>query len=400
MLSDSKLKALKPTGKKFKVADNHGLFAVVMPNGSILWRMRYTLHGKKRELALGKYPAVSLASVRKTVLTYRESIERGEDPHTSHTKRGAHSDQITVTEAAELLLAEKAKHSGAEHVAKCRSRLLKHVIPKFGRYARAEVGEDEWRALITAIDDAGKNHMAVRVQGLVSEMYRTVRTKTGLKIHDPINEVKGAVRKKAPKNLPRITSPERFGQLLHAIDFYDGHWQVCLALRFLPLVFVRQKELRFMTWDDVDLQRALWHIPAAKIKKERDHLVPLSRQAVEILRQAHAISDSGLVFPGIKSPMQSLSEGTVGSALRSLGFERSEMVGHGFRGTAATLLNELGWDSKIVDFQLSHWEKSSVSAAYNHAEYLKQRTEMMQAWADYCDTLKAQVRQRLAFPPE
>lgn len=397
MLSDAKLRKLKPTEKKYKIADSHGLFAVVMPNGSILWRMRYVLAGKRRELALGKYPAVSLSEARQIVLLYREQIERGVDPHAQHVERHKKQDGVTVAEAVELLLSEKAKYCSASYLESCRSRLSNHVLSRFGARALAEVSEDEWRALINWLDNGGKNYTAIRVQDLAGELYKTVRLKTGLEIANPILEIRGTVKKKPAQNYPRITNPARFGELLHAIDYFNGRWQVYLALKFLPLVFCRQIELRRMVWQEVDFERALWCIPAEKIKMRRAHLVPLSTQAIAILRQAEQLRCSDLVFCGVRNPRQPISVNTIGSALRTLGFGHDEMVGHGFRGTAATLLNELGWDSHIVDFQLAHWQRSSVSSAYNHAEYLTQRREMMQAWADYCDELKAKTRKRLGI---
>lgn len=391
MLTDTKIRGIRPAEKKFKVHDRDGLYLLVMPSGTKTWRFRYRFGDARPEMSLGKYPAVSLKDAREKVFELRKMLENGIDPQQAHrrTRLAQKGDGYTVAAAIDDFLADKAAHVGEVHLAKCRSRFNNHVLPGFGSRELSSVETDEYRALLASINNLGKNHMARRVQGLLNELY-SYAILNGHATYNPVQPLAGIIKPKKVKNHARITNPQRFGELLRAIDHYRGAWQVVLALKFLPLVFVRQKELRFMDWADVDLERKLWTIPATKIKMARDHLVPLSRQAIEILRDAQSIGgDKGLVFPGMKNG-RPLSENAVRSALLAMGFSSDEMTGHGFRGTASTLLNELGYDSRYIDMQLAHWDSNSVSAAYNHALYLKQRTELMQEWADYLDKLRAE----------
>lgn len=388
MLTDAKIKAAKPQSRKYKLFDRDGLFIIVQPNGSKLWRMRYQFMGRRRELALGKYPGMSLKDARDKAHEYRGMIDNDVDPHATHARRRRVESGYSVIEAVDDLLAEKARSCVAEHVAKCRSRLYKYIVPRFGHLPLSQLSSDDLQDLINAIDEAGKNHMARRVLGLVGEVYDLAIRKRKAD-YNPAQPLKGMIKPAKVKNLARITRPARLAELLRAIDAYHGAWQVALALKFLALTFVRQRELRYMDWEDVDLDRKFWVIPAAKIKMARDHIVPLSRQAIDVLTDAKMLGgDKGLVFPGTR-PGRPLSEGTVGVALRAMGFSKEEMTGHGFRGTASTLLHEMGHDPQHIEMQLAHWEQSSVSAAYNHALYLKQRTALMQAWADYLDRLRA-----------
>ena len=388
MLSDAKIKAAKPKSDKYKLFDRDGLFLLVQPNGSKLWRMRYQFLGKRRELALGKYPGMSLKDARDKVFEYRAMLDNDVDPHSAHARRRRLEGGYTILEAIDDLLADKARRCVPAHVEKCRSRLYKYVVPRFGHLPLPGLSSDDLQDLVVAIDEAGKNHMALRVLGLVRETYDLAIRKRKAD-YNPAQPLKGVIKPVKVKNHARITRPARLAELVRAIDVYHGTWQVTLAMKFLSLTFVRQKELRSMTWDDVDVDRKMWVIPAENIKMSRDHIVPLSRQAVEVLMDVRRLGgEKGLVFPGLR-PGRPISEGTIVTALRSMGFTQDEMCGHGFRGTASTLLNEMGYDHKHIDMQLAHWDSRSVSSAYNHALYLKQRTELMQAWADYLDELRA-----------
>jgi len=204
----------------------------------------------------------------------------------------------------------------------------------------------------------------------------------------------GALPPVKHRHYATITYPSEIGGLLRAIDGYQGKSRVVqAALRLLPLVFVRSSELRYATWEEFDLDDGQWKIPAERMKREFPHIVPLSKQAVAVLRELHPFTGpDGLVFPGVRSAAQPISENTVNAALRRMGFTAEEMTGHGFRSMASTLLNEQGWEPDAIERQLSHIDENEVRAAYNYAQYLPVRRKMMQAWADYLDTLRGEQK--------
>ena len=213
---------------------------------------------------------------------------------------------------------------------------------------------------------------------------------TGRCLRDPTTDLRGALPPTQSTHFATITDPKEVGSLLRAIDGFQGSAITCLALKLAPLVFVRPGELRHAEWIEVNLDRAEWRIPAAKMKMKRDHIVPLSSQAQEVLEEIHPLSGQGrYVFPSVLANGRPMSENTVNSALRRLGYTKEEMTGHGFRSMASTLLNENGWNRDAIERQLAHVEGNSVRAAYNYAEHLEERRRMMQWWADYLDTLKS-----------
>lgn len=388
MLTDKQIRSAQPKDQKYSLSDLPGLYIFIQPSGAKLWRFRYQFMGKRRELSLGKYPALTLAAAREKALEYRAKLDANIDPYPFHRGRGKVSGAYTVSDALSDLFEYKAQSVSADYLQDCKDRAKNHILPRFGSRPLDSVTSQEYLDLIVSIDFSGKNHMATRIKGILSQMYQHAIL-AGRADSNPVNDLTGLVKRKPAKHYARITDPRRFAQLLTAIDNYQGQWQVRLALRFIPLVFARQIEIRRMTWDEVDLDRALWAISPEKMKMKRRHLVPLSTQAIAVLEDAARMNHkgkSGLVFPGMRSG-KPLSENTISAAVHNLGFGSEEMTGHGFRGTAATLLNELGYPEEQVDMQLAHWS-SKGSKVYNHATWLPQRTDMAQAWADYLDEIK------------
>ena len=392
MLNDGKIKSARARDKKYKLFDGSGLFVQVNVSGSKVWRFRYQYNTRTYELVLGKYPALSLLDARQLALQYRQQLARGQNPYDDRKKQQLETkaSQYLLAQAIEACLERKINRGCGElHIKHTRRMLCSYLPIKMRQSALNQITTQDYRQVLDEIVQLGRVSMALRLRGQLAEIYDLAIIE-GRATYNPVEPLKRWLRPKPVKNFARITNPKRLGQLLRAIDAYDTHWQIKLMLQLLPLVFVRQTELRQMEWAEIDFTRALWSIPAEKMKRRRPHLVPLSRQSLAILTEAMSFSGAtDLVFKPVRAAgNRIIAATTIGSALNKLGFA-GEMTGHGFRGTAATLLSEQGIDSRYTELQLAHVQ-GRVQAAYNHAIYLEQRREMMQFWADYLDQLKQQ----------
>ena len=242
--------------------------------------------------------------------------------------------------------------------------------------------------MLRRIENRGAVETAHRIKQICGQVFRYAIA-TGRADRDPSNDLRGALPPTRPKGMATITEPIQVGQLLDAIEGYTGHLITRCALQFAPLVFVRPGELRQAEWAEIDIERAEWKIPAAKMKMRTTHIVPLATQAIEILLEIAPLTGAGkYVFPSMRTGDRPMSNNTVLAALRRMGYAKEEMSGHGFRSMASTILHEQGWPTELIEKQLAHAERSKVKAAYNHAQYLPERQRMMQAWADYLDALK------------
>ena len=263
----------------------------------------------------------------------------------------------------------------------------------------AQVNAPELLALLRRIESRGALETAHRAMQNCGQVFRYA-VATGRAERDPTGDLRGALPPPKEKHHASIIDPKRIGELLRAIDSYEGFFATKCALRLAPLVFVRPGELRKSQWQEINLDNAEWRIPAERMKMLEQHIVPLSRQAVEILRELEPLTNRGIVakpntprfvFPSARSRERPMSENAVLAALRRMGYTKEEMTGHGFRSMASTLLHERGWNHQVIERQLAHAERNAVSAAYNFAEHLPERRKMMQAWADYLDALKARA---------
>ena len=241
---------------------------------------------------------------------------------------------------------------------------------------------------IRKVEEAGKIETAHRLTQLCSQVFRyAVITKKAK--HNIVADLKGALQATAPQHRASITDPKRVGDFLRRLDTYECSFQVAYALRLAPLVFVRPGELRGAEWQEINFDAAEWRIPPARMKMKTPHVVPLSTQALTLLRELYPLSGEGkLVFPGLRSPLRPISDMAMNNALRLMGFSKEEMCAHGFRSMASTLLNQQGYNRDWIERQLAHGERNSIRAAYNYAEYLPERRKMLQEWADYLDTLR------------
>lgn len=394
-LTDTKLKSLKPTGKIQKFSDGGGLYIHVSPVGGKLWRFFYRFNGKQKTLALGKYPEVSLAEARKKREEARVLVAQGVDPSAYKRKIKA----ATAADAADMAhtfeavardwFSKKCTAWTEGHQKKILSRLENQLFPYIGGRPITSLDAADYMGALRRAEERGAIETAHRLAQLCGQVTRFARI-GGIVKHDAAAGLVEALAHVQTTHYAAITSPLELGYLLRAIDAYQGEPAICHALRILPYVFVRSGELRGMQWEEVDLDAGEWIIPAGRMKMRRPHVVPLARQVVKLLRSMQDHSGAyALVFPSATSSTRCVSDMGLLNALRRMGYGKEQMTVHGFRTTASTLLNEQGYNRDWIEAQLAHAEKNAIRDAYNRAEYLSERRKMMQAWADYLDSLRA-----------
>lgn len=397
MLTDTGVKALKPKERQYKRGDSEGLFLLVMPNGSKLWRFRYRFGGRQNDLALGEYPDTKLAAAREKRNAYRKVLAAGKDPATVHRAEKQlknHGGESSFEAIARQWFADKKPGWKPSHADVVLRRLEKDIIPAIGRRQIRELSSQELLALLRRIAARGAEETARRNGAVCGQIFRYA-VSSGLAERDITADFRGALPASQKGRMAAVTDPKKVGPLLRAIDGYDGHISTRSALRLAPLVFVRPGELRGAEWSEIDLDGAEkeWRIPGHRMKMGEAHVVPLSRQAVAIIEELKAVTGGGrFLFPSIRSASRPISDNTINAALRRLGYTSDEMTGHGFRTTASTLLNEQGYSPDAIERQLAHAPRNKVRAAYNRSELLADRRLMMQAWADYLDGLKAEAK--------
>jgi integrase len=390
-LTDTAIRKARPREKPYKLADGGGLYLLVTPAGGRLWRLKYRLAKREKVLAIGAYPAVSLRGARSARESAKERLADGIDP--SAAKQAAKLVQADSFEAvAREWLAKQAPGWAANHTSKIARRLEADVFPYIGRESVNTITPPALLAVLRRVEARGALETAHRIHQNCGQVFRYA-VATGRAERDPSGDLRGALPPAKERHHASVTDPKEVRPLLLAIDGYNGSHVTRCALRLAPLVFVRPGELRKAEWAEIDLDKAEWRIPAARMKARQPHVVPLSSQAVAILRELQPLTGSGrLAFPGLRSRTRPMSENTINAALRRLGFAKDQMTGHGFRSMASTLLNEQGWNRDAIERQLAHAERNNVRAAYNFAEHLPERRRMMQAWADYLDGLRASAQ--------
>lgn len=390
-LTDIAVRNIKPDNSKtLRLKDDRGLYLEVSPAGGKWWRLRYWMAGKENRLSLGVYPDVSLKDARERRDEARRLIANGIDP--SQVRKGLHAETLADQETFQLIAEEwfaQFKHTWTENTAETIiSRLRKDIFPYIGSRAIREITAPELLAVIRRIESRGAVETARRDLQKCGQVFRYA-VATGRAERDVAADLRGAIAPPKKRHFASIHEPKEVGELLRAIDGYNGSFVTRSALKLAPLTFVRPGELRHAEWTEIDLEAGEWRIPAARMKMREKHIVPLSRQAVEVLRELQPLTGTGRhVFPGERSYARPMSENTVLGALRRLGYEKGEMTGHGFRSMASTILHEQGWASDVVERQLAHGDRDKIRASYNFAQHLPERRRMMQAWADYLDGLK------------
>ena len=392
MLTDTEIRKIKPNEKPLKISDGGGLFLLVTPQGGKLWRLAYRLAGKQKTLALGAYPAVSLAEARAKRDEAKKQLANGIDP--SKAKRAAkEADQNAAANGFEVIAREWHRMHMAnkteDHANKTLSNLEKDAFPWLGKQPITTIEAPDVLAVVRRIEQRGANEIAKKVKRSIGQVFRYAIA-TGRASRNPVPDLQGALTPTTVKHHSAITEPNEIGALLRACEGYTGNFVTRCALRLSFLVMLRPGEVRKAEWSEIDLERSEWRIPADKMKMRDEHIVPLSRQAIAIFEEIKPLTGSGrFVFPSVRSHARPMSENTITGALRRLGYTGAEMTAHGFRGMASTRLNEAHlFHPDAIERQLAHGERDSVRAAYNRAQYLPERVKMMQWWADYLDSLK------------
>ncbi|SFK45833.1 Integrase [Methylocapsa palsarum] len=391
-LTDIAIRNAKPREKEYKLAVSGGLYLLVTPAGGRLWRLKYRADGVERKLAIGKYPAVTLADARKARDAARANASAGNDPATiKRRERVARKLAAGTTFGAVALeYVEKAEREGRAPATILKLRWTRDwLLPAVGHRPVDQIEPHELLAVLKRQESKGNLETARRTRAFASRVFRyavaTARAKT-----DPAGLLLGAVAAPQPRHFAAIVDAKRVGELLRAIDVYSGAPLTRLALSLSPHVFVRPGELRKAKWAEIDFDAAVWRIPAERMKKRREHVVPLSRQSLATLKQIKALSGDGqLVFPALGKPGKPLSENTANHALRRMGFAANEMTAHGFRALASTLLNESGkWSPDAVERALAHKDGDQIRGIYHRGAHWNERVTMAQWWSDHLDALR------------
>lgn len=394
-LTDVAIRNAKPGPKAYKMGDSHGLFLLVQPTGGKLWRFKYRVDGREKKLAIGPYPEIGLGEARRRRDEAREAMAAGKDP-----AREKQRDKVRAKVEAENTFAaitaefcEKRKRDGqrawAPATAKRCEYLLSILCGSIGNMPIAEIEPADVLVAVRRIEGKGKLESARRTLQLAGSVFRYAVATARLK-SDPTRDLKGALTSPTVTHYGAVIDPAGVGELLRSIDGYEGQPITKFAMQLAPHVFVRPGELRHAEWSEIDLERSLWTIPASKTKMRKEHVVPLSRQAIAILKGVEPLTGpSGYVFPSVRTRRRPMSDNTINAGLRRLGYATDEMTAHGFRAMASTLLNESGkWNPDAIERALAHGDTDKVRAAYHRGAHWKERVAMAQWWSDYLDDLR------------
>jgi integrase len=392
-LTDIAVRSAKPTDKPQKLADGGGLFLLVTPTGGKWWRLKYRFEGKEKLLSLGTYPDTSLKDAREKRDHARKQLASGIDPSENRkAAKAARADQSanSFEVIAREWYAKQASNWVPSHGEKIIRRLERDIFPWIGNRPIAGITAPELLSVLRRIEDRGAVETAHRAHQNCGQIFRYAIA-TGRAERDPAPDLKGALPPVKQAHYAAITDPKAIGDLLRAIDSYQGTLITKCALRLAPLVFVRPGELRKAEWSEFDLEAGEWNIPAERMKMREPHLVPLSTQAIAILAEIRALTGTGrYVFPSARTRTRPMSDNAILAALRRMGFAKDEMSGHGFRAMARTILDEiLQVRPDFIEHQLAHAVRDPNGRAYNRTAHYAERKKMMQHWADYLDGLRA-----------
>ncbi len=401
-LTNTAIQSAKPKDKPYKLADANGLILEVRPSGAKLWRYRYRIGGKENMFALGEWYGdkraghVSLEAARRGRDEARELVKTGVHPAHSRQDRVrvqmAQNDN-TFKVIAEEWISRKERNWAPKTAAQIKHVFKTDVYPAFGSRPISKISSHDILKLLNAVDDRGANTFAHLIRQWVSAVFRfaivTLRAET-----DPAAPLQGAITRNKTKH-SKALSRDELKQLLNALHTYGGDPATLFGLQLILLTFVRTIELRGASWKEIDFKRAEWRIPAARMKMREEHIVPLSKQALALLKALYVVNGHReLLFPNRRDPKRSITSTTLNRALERMGFLGQGSIGfsaHGFRATASTMLNEAGFRSDVIERQLAHQERNSVRASYNQATYMEERRVMMQVWADMIDEVRGET---------
>ena len=380
-----------PEGQKLlRLSDGHGLYLLVKPDGKKYWRYDYRFNGKRKTASLGTFPEVGIREARDKLNDFRSQLRQGRDPIQKKAISKANDFQSIALE----WLNKRKEVLTEKHARTVLFRLERYLFPFIGLMEMDQIDAPTLLHMLERIEHTGKIETTHRIKSLCGQVFRYAIV-TGRATRDPSADLRGALARKRPVNMPTILDKDKIGELIRAIRGYEGEFTVQIALQMAPYVFVRPGELRKAEWSEIDLDEVMWRIPAEKMKMRRTHIVPLSRQVVSLLKKIHPLTGQDrYIFSSLRNRDRPLSENTLNAALRRLGYSKDELVAHGFRAMASTLLHEMGWQSDVIERQLAHAERNAVKGAYNHALYMPERIKMMQVWADHLDELADTIKRR------
>jgi integrase len=393
MLTDAAVRKIKPRDKAFKTQDMRGMYLLVQPSGGRYWRWDYRHAGKRRTIALGVYPEGSLKEAREKRERAGKLLEKGINL-SSYGKLTRGVGSISAGDTFETVADEWLKKTEAEGRSENTLEKLRWLLgfakPLIGNRPIGEITAPELLTVLRTVEVRGRYETARRLRSTCGSVIRYAIA-TGRAQRDVTADLKGALITPKTTHYAAIVEPDRVGELLRAIDGYEGQPTVALALRIAPHVFVRPGELRAAEWSEFDFAAGIWTIPAEKMKMGRPHRVPLSKQVRALLSELRPMSGkSALLFPSVRSNERPISDNTINAALRRLGYDKAQMTGHGFRAMASTLLNESRkWHPDAIERQLAHIENNDVRRAYLRGEHWEERIRMMQFWSNYLDELRA-----------
>jgi integrase len=391
-LTDTAVRNAKPRDKAYKLADAQGLYLLVNPKGSKLWRIKYRMNGVERKLALGGYPDITLAGARTARDAARKQMAKAVDPNTVKRQaridasiRAANSFEVVANE----LIEKKHREGRAAATIKKQRWLLQLLGQDFRKRPVADVTPQELLHELRKHERRGRLDTTKQLRAFAGQVFRYAAA-TARAERDPAQLLKGALTSPTVTHFAAITDATEFGALLRAIDDYHGDPAVMHALKLTPHVFQRPGEIRQIEWPEVDFEKAVWIIPTTRMKTREPHTVPLSRQAVAILREMRSLSGSGrYVFPSVRTRAKPISDNTVNAGLRRMGYSKKQMTAHGFRTSASSLLNESGkWNPDAIERALAHMVPGIIRRIYNQSAYWAERVEMAQWWSDYIDGLR------------
>lgn len=408
-LTDAACRNAGPKEKPYKLTDRDGLSLLVKPKshqnpkGIKLWRFRYKFEGKDKLLSLGRYPDVNLSEARELVMVERKLLGKGKDP--SEVRKEKQREKLSAFDAIAQDFFRRGCPYGSNQ--KLKAVTVEQLRQRYNDYLRpglkdshvADISVTDLSAILDRIVQAGHLETAHRVRALAERIFR-LAVVLALTDQNPALTLRGTIPARVTAQFSAITKPENIGPLLRAIDGYDGQPEVRAALQLAPHVFVRPGELRAALWAEIDWDNKEWVIPSERMKMSREHVVPLSKQALTILEELKPVSsDSDLIFPGLRSRERPISDNTLNAAMRRLGYSKDEMTAHGFRSMASTRLHEMRkgdkplFDSAVIETQLAHMDSNRIRAIYNRFDprkHLAPRRKMMQHWSDYLDRLKVE----------
>lgn len=387
-LNARQVDAAKPREKAYKLADGAGLYLEVVPSGSRYWRMKYRFNGKEKRMAFGVYPAVSLAQARALRDEAKKKLAEGIDPSFAKKEEKLVRDvQLNNTFQAVALEWHGTKVSrwSEGYASDIIEAFNKDIFPYIGQQPVNEIKPLVLLNVLRRMENRGATEKAKKVRQRCSEVFRYAIV-TGRAEYNPAADLTSAMSGHESKHYPFLTV-EELPDFFKALSGYTGSPLVVLAARLLILTGVRTGELRGAFWSEFDLEKAVWEIPADRMKMKRPHLVPLSIQALEIVQQLKVMSGQyPLVFPGRNDPRKTMSEASINQVFKRIGYT-GKVTGHGFRHTMSTILHEEGFNTAWIETQLAHVDKNAIRGTYNHALYLEGRREMMQWYADYINSI-------------